>query len=100
MEHHHQQQPQPPQLHRAVVDAIPRLEDPKYLEERHKIYVSCYNAPMDRRSLQHLFDFLDYHRDSHHEVEITELCFSGIELVFDPSPDGGLNVLKRRFCKK
>jgi hypothetical protein len=45
--------------------------------------------------------FIDNHVDySHHEVVITALRFCQFKLVSDPTPDGGLNVLKDVFGRR
>jgi Ran GTPase-activating protein (RanGAP) involved in mRNA processing and transport len=95
MEEQQQQQP----LHRGVVSGIARLADPRWREQRHKLFIDGDPAPMDRRSLQHLVDFLDGRRDSHHEdiIAITELELAGIRLI-EPS-DGGVNVLEDFFAR-
>jgi hypothetical protein len=98
-----QQEPQQP-IHSAVLNGIACLEDPRFRKERHKLIVRrsyvpawCYLPPIDQQSLQHLVAFLE-NGDSH-EVIITELELNNVDLVFDPSPDGGLNVLRDLFAR-
>jgi hypothetical protein len=98
-----EKQQQPP-LHSAVVDGLAHLADPRYRENRHSLYVDGFGVwyrkpPIDRRSLQHLVDFLDNHVDSHADVVITDLILDNVTLVSGPSPDGGLNVLKDFFTR-
>jgi hypothetical protein len=79
------------------VEGIARLENPRFRDVRHTLSIirSGGEPPFDRRSLQHLVDFLD-NADSN-EAALTELHFHGTDLVSDPSPDAGLNVLKAFF---
>jgi hypothetical protein len=87
-----QQQQRTRNIHRAVLDAIAHLEDPRHGEERHMLVVNgCDLPPIDRHSLQSLIDFLD-NVDSH-DVAITGLELFCVKLFSYPSPDGGLNVL-------
>jgi hypothetical protein len=68
-----QQEHQP--LHGGVVDGIARLTDPlpRYRDERHKLTVSGPRKPhVDRRSWEHLVDFVDNGDDTHHDVVITD----------------------------
>jgi hypothetical protein len=95
MEEEQKQQQQQP-LHRAVVKGLAWVKDPRFRHVRHTLRIDGYGGPpIERQSLQHLIDFLD--NVESHEVAITELYFSDIELVSDPSPDGGLDVLKDFF---
>jgi hypothetical protein len=64
------------EVHSGVLVGIARLSDLRFRKERHKLRINCYysvvpQTHIDRRSLQHLVDFLD-NVDSH-EVVITEL---------------------------
>jgi hypothetical protein len=99
MEEQQQQQQQQQPLHRGVVGGIASLADPRWREQRHKLFIDGDSKPVDRRSLQHLVDFLDGRRDSHHEdiIAITELYLNGVGLLW-PS-DGGLNVLRTFFAR-
>jgi Leucine Rich repeat len=87
------------QLHGGVLNAIARLTDRHHRKERHTLMLSEAEVgtygPVDRYSLQHLVTFLD-NGDSH---EVTELVLEGVELVSDPSPDGGLDVLRNFFAR-
>jgi Leucine Rich repeat len=103
-ERQRQQQQQQQPLHVAVVDGIARLSDPLYRAERQKVYVEELEIgrPVDRRSLQHLVDFLVNDVDDttpRREAVITELFLDNVTLVSEPSPDGGLNVLKDLFAR-
>jgi hypothetical protein len=55
-----QQQQQQQPLHRAAAEGIERLADPRYRDERRKLYVDGLDDDLhvDQRSLQHLVDFL------------------------------------------
>jgi hypothetical protein len=96
-----QQQPPPPYIHRSVLDGIARLSHPYYYrEERHRLIVDGWaRPPIDRRSLEHLVNFLDKERDNSHEVRISELELDGIPLSSEPSDGGGLNVLIDFFSR-
>jgi hypothetical protein len=96
-------------IHRDVLDGIARLEDPHYREQRHTLLVvghETYTPPVDRRSWEHLVDFLDnnnkgsdgeHEDDSHDDVRITELALHYVKL---PQPsDGGLDVLRDFFAR-
>jgi hypothetical protein len=89
MEMEQQQQ----QLHRGVFEGIARLTDPRHRDKRHKVGISA--SRLDRRSLEHLVNFLD-DIDSH-EVVITELELFCVHLS-EPS-DGGLDVLRAFFSR-
>jgi Leucine Rich repeat len=81
----------------SILNAIARLSDPQYREERHKLRVHGHSSPtVDRRSWQHLVDFLD-NGDNSHEVVMTELELCAVELS-EPS-DGSLQVLQRFFSR-
>jgi hypothetical protein len=59
---------------------------------------------IDRRSWEHLISFLDNSNiggDGHEaaRIVVTELELNGVELISDPVPDGGLNVLKDFFAR-
>jgi hypothetical protein len=62
MEEEQERQQQQP-LHRAVVVGIERLTNRCYREQRQKLFVNGYGdyveRPIDRRSIQHLVDFID-----------------------------------------
>jgi Leucine Rich repeat len=130
------QQQQPPALiHGAVVEGIERLaeERPRHgkATTRHVLYIngnryadSSKPSCLDRRSLQHLVDFIldnSHHHHHHHHhragnaaaaqdeeeeeeeeeevIIVTELELANVRLVSDPSPDGGVNVLKDFFAR-
>jgi Leucine Rich repeat len=92
----------------AVTGGIARLSDPRHRDERHKLVVSgghyvelgmrwqCW-ACIDRRSVQHLVDFLDSGEETAKRVTALKLFSAG--LVFHPSPDGGLEVLRNFFAR-
>jgi Ran GTPase-activating protein (RanGAP) involved in mRNA processing and transport len=104
-----QQRQSPPQIHRGVLDGIARLANPIHRRQRHMLIVTGHN--LDRRSLQHLVDFLEKNKnnnnnnnngqngdDSHEEaIVITELPLLDIALS-EPS-DGGLIVLRDFFSR-
>jgi Leucine Rich repeat len=96
-----QQQQQQALIHGSVLAGIARLDDPRYRDERHKLRVNgyCNGKHIDRRSLQHLVDFLDNRRDSQFAA-ITELTLDLIILGSDPSPDGGWSVLRDFFGRR
>ena len=89
-----QQQQQQPLIHRAVLNSIETLENPRYRDYRHQLDVYGYGSeifppPIDQQSSRGLRDV--------REVVITELNLYNVKLVSDPSPDGVLNVLKDFF---
>jgi hypothetical protein len=112
MEEQQQQQqqhppPPPPQIPCSVVECIARLSPPPYCIYRgvtRRLFVDGDNMPpIDRRSLQHLVDFLDKVRvdgdssDPDDVVRITELELHHVRLM-DPS-DGGLDLLCTFFAR-
>jgi hypothetical protein len=98
-----QQQQQQPRIHPAVLTSIACLRLWSHCMERHRLYVEGFyngvtSACMDRHSLQYLVNFLENHH-RHEEVVISELKLHLIKLISDPSPDGGLDVLRNFFAR-
>jgi hypothetical protein len=91
---------QPGWLNRAVLAGSARFDNLRHRDESHKLVVYHLNGfpPIDRRSLQHLFDFLDSQLDSHDvAVAMTELDLYHVGLVYPA--DGGLDVLRSFFSR-
>jgi hypothetical protein len=91
--------------HPIILDAIARLrveDHPQYREDsRHKLIVNGllrsngHTLPrVDRRSLQHMVDFLDESDDDSREVVITELELHCVRLK-----SSSLSVLRKLFAR-
>jgi hypothetical protein len=67
--------------------------------DRHDLVINGQDKPpIGRRSLEHLVDFIDSGVDSH-KVTASELVLYQVRLISDPSPGGGLHVLRDFFAR-
>lgn len=82
--------------HRGVLGGIALFAGPcrHRDQKRHKLVIYGYGAAVDRRSLQHLVDFL---LDGNSPHVVTELEFNNVYLSY-PS-DGGFEVLRDFFAR-
>jgi hypothetical protein len=112
-------------MHPAILNAIARLDDPQHQDERHTLFVDASAAKfqlrmlqlvgradeddegtqmsrcVDRRSLEHLVEFLDTGTHSVTELHFLKvaLCASLFESG-DDEDDGGLNVLRELLAEE